>query len=137
VPVLRVRIGLVGYTLGLGPLVPAILDTGATWTLFPEDMGRELGLHVRSGRREETNCSNGEVMEIFLHRVRVAFPGGHVDLEAGFGEKVFFPVIGRVGFLERFRVTFDHTFTPPGFEITPLPLLPSHQVVTAMPRRIT
>jgi len=89
--------------------------------LFPMDYGRDLGIDIEQGRAEETRCSNGNPMKIFLHRMRVAFGGGQVDLNVGFGDGVFFPVIGRSGFFERFRVSFDHSFSPPGFEITALP----------------
>ncbi len=64
-----------------------------------------------------TCVSNGAEMEFFIHPVRLWFAEYCIDIECGFGEEVAFPVLGRVGFFEHFRVTFDHGSNPPGFEI--------------------
>jgi predicted aspartyl protease len=107
-PILRVQLGRAGTTIFPGASFPTIIDTGATWSLFPESMGEDLGLDITDGRREETRCANGETMFIYVHKMRLAFKDIRLDLDAAFGEEVGFPVLGRVGFLEAFKFTVDY-----------------------------
>jgi hypothetical protein len=67
-----------------------------------------LVLKITNGRREETGCANGESMFIYVHKMRLAFENVYLDIDVAFGEKVAFPVLGRVGFLERFKFTIDY-----------------------------
>ena len=120
VPVLRVQLGIAGAKVPPGIFIPTIVDTGATYSLFQAEVGDAIGLDVERGRLEETRVSNGETMQFFVHQVRVWFGEYHVDLEAGFGEEVDFPVLGRVGFFDHFKITFDNGSSPPGFEILPI-----------------
>jgi hypothetical protein len=120
VPVLHVQIGKAGAKVQPGIVIPTILDTGATYSLFPAEIGEYIGLELGAGREEETVVSNGETMKFFVHPVRVWFAEYQVDIDAGFGEEVEFPVLGRVGFFDQFRITFDNGSNQPGFEIVPI-----------------
>jgi hypothetical protein len=95
--------------------VPAIVDTGATYSLFHSEIGRDIGFDVEAGRYQETIVSNGETMEFFVHRARLWIGPFVLNIDVGFGEDVSFPVLGRIGFFQQFRVSFDHGF----FEIVP------------------
>jgi len=120
VPVLRVQLGKAGAKVQPGVLVPAIVDTGATYSLFPAEIAEDIGLAVEDGRMEETIVSNGETMQFFVHHVRIWFAEYQVDIQVGFGEEVEFPVLGRIGFFDHFKITFDNGSNPPGFEIVPI-----------------
>jgi hypothetical protein len=120
VPVLRVQLGMPGTKIQPGVFIPTIVDTGATYSLFPAEVGEDIGLEVEDGPIEETRVSNGQTMEFFVHQVRLWFGEYHVDIKAGFGEEVDFPVLGRVGFFDHFKITFDNGSSPPGFEILPI-----------------
>jgi predicted aspartyl protease len=120
IPVLRVQLSKAEADTPPGILIPAIVDTGATYSLFPAEIGEYIGLDVEDGRMEETIISNGDTMKFFVHRVRLWFGEYHLEIDAGFGDEVDFPVLGRVGFFDHFRITFDNGSNPPGFEITPI-----------------
>lgn len=107
-PILRVQLARAGDAIFAGASFPAIIDTGATWSLFPQRMGEDLGINIEDGHCEETGCSNGETMFIYVHTMRIAFNGVRLDIDVAFGEQVAFPVLGRVGFLEMFKLTIDY-----------------------------
>jgi len=115
VPVVNVHIAKLECRERPEVFLPAILDTGATYSLFPAEVGWDIGLEIEAGRRQETILSNGQTMEFFIHTARLWIGDFVIDLEVGFGDEVGFPVLGRVGFFQRFRVSFDHS----SFEILP------------------
>jgi Aspartyl protease len=97
----------------------AIIDSGASQCLFHSDIGEAIGLNIEKGTLEETTGVSGERTKIYVHPVTLYVPGGHmVRIEAGFTDKL--PVaglLGMSGFFEHFKITFDPSATPPGFEL--------------------
>jgi|SRR5712671_3999749 len=85
----------------------AIIDSGATRSLFHSDFASHLGLDLRLGEREITQGIGGSE-SIYLHEVSLYVPGGPVNIKAGFKDKL--PVAGLLGmrgFFEFFKVSFD------------------------------
>jgi hypothetical protein len=84
----------------------AIIDSGASRCMFHADIGRFLGLDIKSGDLESTQGIGGST-ECWIHRVALYVPGGPVIIHAGFKEGL--PVAGLLGmngFFDNFVVTF-------------------------------
>ena len=84
-------------------------------------MGRDLGVEIESGRLERIQCTNGQTMQLYIHIMRVAFEFDQADIEVGFVAFDRWAIIGRVSILDRYKLTFDHAFGVPGFDIGLLP----------------
>jgi hypothetical protein len=97
----------------------AIIDSGAAMCIFHSSIGQSIGLNIQKGEEDETTGISGNPTKIYLHNVSLHIPGGHViKIRAGFTDEL--PVaglLGRTGFFEHFKITFDPSSTPPGFDL--------------------
>lgn len=74
--------------------------------MFHADIGRHLGLDIRSGDLETTQGIGGPT-ESWVHKVALYVPGGPITIHASFKEGL--PVAGLLGmngFFENFLITF-------------------------------
>jgi hypothetical protein len=85
----------------------AIIDSGATRTLFHADLASNLGLDLKSGAVELTH-GIGAREATYLHDISLYVPGGAVTIKAGFKERLpIAGLLGMNGFFEFFKITFD------------------------------
>jgi len=99
----------------------AYVDSGASWTIFHADVAQLLGIRLSRAKRRYLSLGNGNVLPVFLHRVRVRFAGVDFSIPAGFSDslRVGFNLLGRAGIFDRFVVCFNDktrllTATPRG-----------------------
>lgn len=96
----------------------ALLDTGASRCLFHSGIGAAIGLDIRKGEIEETIGVSGQQTITYLHPVSLYVMGSIIIVIAGFTDNLpFGGLLGRAGFFENFKVTFDPSSTPPGFDL--------------------
>jgi hypothetical protein len=96
----------------------AVIDSGASRCIFHANFGRAIGLDILSGEMEETMGVSGQATRTYLHNVSLYAMGSIIRIRAGFTETL--PVgglLGRRGFFEYFKITFDPSTDPPGFEL--------------------
>lgn len=95
------------------------MDTGASKCIFHASVGRAIGLNVEKGEEDQTVGVSGKPTTIYIHNVSLHLPGGHIfKIRAGFTDELpMAGILGRNGFLEYFKVLFDPSGNPPGFEI--------------------
>ena len=98
----------------------AILDSGCADTLFHASIGQSIGIDIKSGIRSDlAGIARGVKIPVYFHDVDLHADADIIRIKAGFSERLpIAGILGRRGFFEHFIVTFDPTFTPPGFEIT-------------------
>jgi hypothetical protein len=85
----------------------AIIDSGATRCMFHADIGRFLGLDIKTGQRERTQGIGGSE-ETWIHQIFLYLPGGPVSIYAAFKENLpLAGLLGMNGFFEHFTVAFD------------------------------
>ena len=85
----------------------AIIDSGATRTLFHSDFLSHLGLDLAAGELEITQGIGGSE-HTYLHEITLYIPGGPVRIKAGFKDRLpIAGLLGMNGFFEFFKVTFD------------------------------
>jgi hypothetical protein len=121
-PVLHVKLNLPHKVQqDFEPLIPAIVDTGATYCLFHADIGRGIGLEIEDGRFDSTCCANGTYMNVYFHIVTMVVGEVEITTEVGFSDDMALAgLLGRIGFFDNFRVIFDYSTKPPGFDVEPL-----------------
>jgi hypothetical protein len=115
-PLIRVRVGRKH-----GPTTrffEAMVDSGATDCMFPADVATAVGItDIRKGKKDERNGIGG-TQDVWLHPV-ILYIGEHaLNIEAAFCDTL--PVgglLGRRGFFEYFKITFDPTTDPPGLDL--------------------
>jgi hypothetical protein len=85
----------------------AVIDSGATRTLFHADFLSHLGVDLAAGEVEITQGIGGRE-RTYLHEIALYIPGGPVKIKAAFKDGL--PVaglLGMQGFFEFFKVSFD------------------------------
>jgi hypothetical protein len=99
--------------------VEGIVDSGSHCCLFHWRIGELLGLDVARGVRDTVlGALRSPRSEVFYHRLRMDVAGESLDILAGFSRDALQPcLLGRDGFFDHFRITFDPETSPPGLEI--------------------
>jgi hypothetical protein len=96
----------------------ALLDSGASRCLFHSNFGTAIGLDIEKGEVEETVGVSGKPTITYLHPISLHVMGSIIKITAGFSDDLpLGGLLGRAGFFENFKVTFDPSSDPPGFDI--------------------
>lgn len=96
----------------------AVIDSGSSFCLFHSAVGEDIGLDIESGELDETMGVSGTPTRIYRHVVSLHFLGNMFEIRAGFTEQLpLAGLLGRSGFFEHFKITFDHSSDPPGFDL--------------------
>ena len=95
-----------------------MIDSGASICLFHSSIGKSIGLNVEKGEPDKTVGVNGVPTEIFKHTISLHVLGSMFKIQAGFTPNLpLAGLLGRIGFFEHFKITFDPSNNPPGFEL--------------------
>lgn len=96
----------------------ALIDSGATYCIFHHDIGKAVGFDIEKGEKEETVGVSGKPSVIYLHNISLFVLGGMIRIRGAFSREIpVAGVLGRKGFFEHFKITFDPSTEPPGFEL--------------------
>ena len=98
-------------------LFEALVDSGASDCIFHATLATAIGINLESGRKE-VRSGIGGVQDIWMHPIQLYVGSELLNIEAGFAKDLSVAgLLGRLGFFEHFRVTFDPSSVPPGMEI--------------------
>ena len=86
----------------------ALIDSGADHCVFPWDVGKRLGIDLTTGKQVKAIGFGGEAAPIYFHHVMLDIGGLKHKIMAGFSDVVPLPLLGQLGFFDRFRVTLDY-----------------------------
>jgi hypothetical protein len=93
----------------------AVIDSGASICLFHSSVGESIGLNIENGSKDETMGVSGAPTTIYRHTIHLHLLGNMFKIRAGFlRELPFGGLLGRIGFFEHFKITFDGSTNPPG-----------------------
>lgn len=92
-----------------GRVIRALVDSGAIDCIFPESLGRLIGLDVPSGKPTTYFGVADQMVTGFLHTIQLQVTGldRWIDLEAGFVMADIRPLLGQRGFFEAYQVVFE------------------------------
>jgi len=94
----------------------AVVDSGSALCLFHADIGKAIGLRLKTGEQGSLGgVVGGSTGEVYYHRVKLKVLCDIIPIMAGFSEQLSVAaILGRHGFFENFTVTFDPCYNPPG-----------------------
>lgn len=92
-----------------GRMIHALVDSGAIDCIFPESVGRLIGLDVPSGKPTTYFGVADQAAPGFLHTIQLQVTGYErwISLEAGFVTADIRPLLGQRGFFEAYQVVFE------------------------------
>jgi hypothetical protein len=95
----------------------ALVDSGASDCIFHEMVATAIDIKLESGNREQRN-GVGVAQDVWVHSVQLFVGDQILEIEAAFAKELLIAgVLGRSGFFEHFRITFDPASDPPGLDI--------------------
>jgi hypothetical protein len=119
---LQVRLG---YHHAQSQRIYAHVDSGSPYCLFPFDLATLVGLDPLRSPVFTDNIGGiikGVKDTVYFHRVKLFVESDwKIEVTAGFIKKLNASgILGRLGFFDHFKITFDHERHPPAFEIEKL-----------------
>ena len=87
-----------------------LVDSGADLCIFDEQIGRLLGIDIKSGRKGKVFGITGEEgEEYYIHPITMNVGGWDHKINAAFKKlsNVSYGVVGQLGFFDKFIVKFD------------------------------
>jgi hypothetical protein len=118
-PVLPVRLANQTSTLKTKPF-HAVVDSGSSACLFHADFLKPLGLNLKDDIEDSLGGVGRQTfIPVYYHDISILVGiDWKIGVRAGFSEELSIAgLLGRLGFFDAFRVTFDHSIHPPVFEI--------------------
>lgn len=87
--------------------VKALLDSGATFSLFRPEIAEYLGIPIRKGRKVHFHGIKGKILG-YLHRIPVKVNHKKFNCYVAFSPdlKISFNILGRRNFFYPFSITF-------------------------------
>jgi hypothetical protein len=87
----------------------ALVDSGAIDCIFPESLGRLLGVDVPSGTPKTYYAIAKQAASGFMHTVDLQVTGldQWISLEVGFVSANISPLLGQNGFFEKYQIIFE------------------------------
>jgi len=92
-----------------GRVFHALVDSGAIDCIFPESLGRLLGIDVTSGKPKTYFGIAKQAAPGFMHTVDLQVTGldQWITLEVGFVSADINPLLGQNGFFEKYQIIFE------------------------------
>ncbi len=118
-PVLLVRLADPHLGITTKPF-HAVVDSGSSTCLFHADFLKPFGLNLRDGIEDSLGgVGRQSSIRVYYHDISILFGvDWNIGVWAGFSAELSIAgLLGRLGFFDGFRVTFDHSVHPPVFEI--------------------
>jgi len=86
----------------------ALVDSGSTLSVFRAEIADSLGMRLEDGEKIALQSANAP-LTVYAHRLQAAVEGETFELRVGFSRDLLtsFNILGREGFFERFRITFN------------------------------
>jgi hypothetical protein len=115
-PLIRVRIGKKHAQASRH--FEAMVDSGSSDCIFQESIASAIGIKIESGKKEVRNGIGGP-QDVWIHPIQL-YVGmtDIIEINAAFAKTLpMAGLLGRIGFFEHFKITFDPSSDPPGLEI--------------------
>src|SRR5260370_38429200 len=87
------------------------------YSILHPSIGKWIVLNIERGEHSQTQGVSGQLTTVYMHRVSLYVPGGHVlQIKASFSDDIQVAgILGIGGFFENFKLTFNPSGPPPGF----------------------
>lgn len=94
---------------GIWQRVLAYVDSGAAYSIFDSVIMTSLQLPYQKAQRVSVLVGDGNLLPVYLHRLRVSIGEESFFAPIGFSDKlrIGFNLLGRAGIFNRFDITFS------------------------------
>lgn len=88
----------------------AIVDSGASISIFSSSIGRLIGLNIEAGENRVFQGASAKLSG-YIHKVKVIIAGKEIDCKVAFSDELStsFNLIGRETVFDKFIVTFNES----------------------------
>jgi hypothetical protein len=97
-----------------------VVDSGSAVCLFRAEFLAGLGLRLEDGDEDVIQgVGNAVSIPVFFHRVHILVCNNwQIEVSAGFSRELAVTgILGRIGFFDSFRISFDQSIHPPVIDI--------------------
>lgn len=96
----------------------AMVGSGAADCMFHASIASAIGIKLESGRKEQRMGISGGGADVWVHPIQLYVGMDMFSIDAVFSADLpLAGLLGRSGFFEHYRVTFDPAPNPPELEI--------------------
>jgi hypothetical protein len=102
------------------PAFPAVVDSGSGPCLFHADLLKPFRIRLEDGIEGNLGGVGKQMtVPVYYHDIHILVGADwKIGVRAGFSEELSVTgILGRIGFFDAFRVTFDHSVHPPVLEL--------------------
>lgn len=87
---------------------PAIVDSGASISIFSGSVARQIGINIESGEKRIFQGASAKMVG-YVHKVRMKIAGSEIECKVAFSDELgtSFNLLGREGVFTKFIVTFS------------------------------
>ena len=88
--------------------INALIDSGATISVFKEEIAEQLGIEVESGEKITLGGVGGRIVG-YIHKLRINIANKEFVCPVVFSHEYFVSLnlLGRSGFFEKFKIIFE------------------------------
>jgi len=84
-------------------VIECLFDTGSDRNLFPAEVSKYLGIKVEKGKPQKIGgIGNSGPIDAYTHKVKIFVGSYAFDTEIDFSFKHKVPILGRIGFMDRY-----------------------------------
>ena len=95
----------------------AMVDSGSADCIFHSSVASAIGIKLESGRKE-IRTGIGGPQDVWIHPIQLWFSANMLSIEGAFTKELpFAGLLGRSGFFEHYRITFDPSAVPSEMEL--------------------
>lgn len=86
----------------------ALIDSGATISIFNSSVGREIGIDIESGEKRVFQGVSARLIG-YVHKAKLEIAGAYLECDVVFSNELgtSFNLIGRRGVFDKFVITFN------------------------------
>ena len=88
--------------------ISGFIDSGADFSIFSLSSAVMLGVSIKFLEKIKTESADGDIFDVYKTTMSAKFENKEFRLAVGFSTKQdIMPLIGRAGFFEAFKITFN------------------------------
>jgi predicted aspartyl protease len=88
----------------------AIVDSGATFSLFHASIGRDIDIDVESGEKHVFQGASAKLVG-YIHKIKMVIANKEIECRVAFSDELStsFNLLGRQDIFDNFKVCFDES----------------------------
>ncbi len=104
-----ITINIIRHNMKLPINTTAMLDSGATYSVFKTWIAKKMGVDYRVCPQERIQLGNGQILLIYLKKMPIMIGETDIDVTIGFSDQLGYKynILGRQDIFNQFKICFD------------------------------